>query len=343
MQWLMAGMEKAVTTSFMSSSPGLLNAAYREHVMLMYHTDEERNAATVDYINEGLKKDHLCVYASVGMYDSTSKWNYSNLSSKVEDFSENIKQGSLVIMDSKPLFEAAGKRDVGLFNKLKAQLEVMIELRNADGKGDKLLVFADAACILLENNEFEGCLKLEGWWQSAHEEWVANHQNITVICPHSVAVFDEDTTTVHAKAQISALHSVVLKTRNDRHEMATVAKPIRVLIAEPEEDIQIVYRVLLDSLGWEAIIVPDAAKCFESVFNTKDSRSFDMIILDTHLKDIPGIVVAKQIKQRFPDQRIIITTTTMSAGEIERVGISQDDILYKPFSSSKLLGLIKPT
>ena len=164
----MAGMEKAVTTSFMSSTPGLLNAAYREHVMLLYHTDEERNAAAVDYIKEGLKKDHLCVYASVGAYDSASKWNYSNLSSKIEDFRENVKQGSLVIMDSKPLFEGARKGNATLFNKLKSQLEVMIELRNADGKGDKLLVFADAACILLENNEFEGGLKLEGWWQSAH-------------------------------------------------------------------------------------------------------------------------------------------------------------------------------
>jgi DNA-binding response OmpR family regulator len=60
------------------------------------------------------------------------------------------------------------------------------------------------------------------------------------------------------------------------------------------------------------------------------------------LKDISGVVAARQIKQRLPDQRIIITTTTAPADEIERViGISKDNILQKPFYFSKLLDLIK--
>jgi hypothetical protein len=64
--------------------------------MLLSHGNEDRNASAYEYINEGLKNDYLCVYASVGAYDSTSKWHYSNLSSNIENFDENVKQGNLV-------------------------------------------------------------------------------------------------------------------------------------------------------------------------------------------------------------------------------------------------------
>jgi DNA-binding response OmpR family regulator len=80
----------------------------------------------------------------------------------------------------------------------------------------------------------------------------------------------------------------------------------------------------------------------ESVFNTVDTKGFDLIILDTHLKDISGIEVARKIKQRLPDQWIIITSTTASVSEMGSFGLSKDDILQKPFSFSKLLGLVKP-
>jgi len=329
-----------VVTSFMSSQ-GILNHAYRQHVMLLYHSDEERNAAAVDYINEGLKKGHLCVYASVGAYDSTSKWHYSNLSSKIENFEENVKQGNLVIIDFKLFFEAARRGDPTHFNQLKAQLEAMLKQRIAEGRGDKILAFADAACTLSENKEFEECVELESWWHSAHEEWAKSSQNITVICPHPAAVFNEEKT-ARAKAQIASVHSVILHAHNDKHQMAVVARPIRVLIAEPEEDIQMLYRRYLDSLSIDVTLVSNGNNCLESVFNTVESKGFDMIILDTHLKDISGIEVARRIKQRLPDQRIIITTTTASTDEIERVGMTQDDILQKPFRFSKLLGFIKP-
>jgi CheY-like chemotaxis protein len=324
------------------SSLGVLNSSYREHVMLLYHTDEERNAAAVDYINEGLKKDHFCIYASVGAYDDTSKWHYSNLSSQIENFEQNIKQGNLMIIDFRPLFEATRRGDPTLFNQLKSRIETMLKQRVAEGRGDKVLLFADAACTLSENKEFEKCVELESWWHYAHQEWIESNQNITIICPHPATVFNKDGTTAHAKAQIAAVHSIMLRARNDKHHTAAVAEPIRVLIAEPEQDIQTIYRLYSDSLGIQTTIVSNANRCLESVFNTAESKGFDLIILDTHLKDISGIEVARKIKQRLPDQQIIITSTTTSVDEMERFGISKDNILQKPFGFSKLLGLIKP-
>ncbi len=76
-----------------------------------------------------------------------------------------------------------------------------------------------------------------------------------------------------------------------------VAGPARrVLIAEPEGDIQMLYRLYLESQGLEVTIVSSSANYLDSVFNTLDSDGFDTIILDTHLKDISGIEVARKDK-----------------------------------------------
>jgi DNA-binding response OmpR family regulator len=107
------------------------------------------------------------------------------------------------------------------------------------------------------------------------------------------------------------------------------------LVGEPEGDIQMLYRLYLGSRGLEVTIVSTGGKCLDSVFNTVDSDGFDTIILDTYLKDISGIEVARKIKQRLPDQRIIITNTTgASAEEIEHVGVGKDDdnVLQKAIS-----------
>jgi DNA-binding response OmpR family regulator len=104
------------------------------------------------------------------------------------------------------------------------------------------------------------------------------------------------------------------------------------------------YRLYLESRGLKVTIVFSSANCLDSVFNTLDNDGFDTIILDIHLKDISGIEVARKIKQRLPDQQIIITSTTgVHADEIEPVGlIKAYNVLQKPIYFSKLLGLIKP-
>ena len=72
-----------------------------------------------------------------------------------------------------------------------------------------------------------------------------------------------------------------------------------------------------------------------------------MIILDTHIKDIPCIQVAKEIFSRKPDQRIIFTTTMPSnivRQDVHSIGIKNNDnnneILTKPFRLSDLSSLI---
>ena len=54
---------------------------------------------------------------------------------------------------------------------------------------------------------------------------------------------------------------------------------------------------------------------------------FDIIILDTHLKDIPCIQVAKEIVNTKPDQQIIFTSTLPSEiieQDIDSIGIKNN-------------------
>jgi hypothetical protein len=59
--------------------------------MLLYSSDDERNNVAVNYINNGLKSGHQCIYASINAYDSGSSSNISNLSSKIEIIKKILK------------------------------------------------------------------------------------------------------------------------------------------------------------------------------------------------------------------------------------------------------------
>jgi hypothetical protein len=75
----------------MSTIPYLTNIPSNEHIMLLYSSDDERNSAAVNYINKGLKNGYQCIYASINAYDSKSSSNITNLSSKIDNYKENIE------------------------------------------------------------------------------------------------------------------------------------------------------------------------------------------------------------------------------------------------------------
>ncbi len=96
----------------MLSASHLTNIPSNEHIMLIYSSDDERNNAAVNYINNGLKGGYQCIYASVGAYDSKSSSSISNLSSKIDNYKENIKNGELRIVNFKPYYESALRRNL---------------------------------------------------------------------------------------------------------------------------------------------------------------------------------------------------------------------------------------
>jgi len=182
-----------------------MSPSYREHVMLLYNSDDERNVAAAIYFNEGLASGQLCVHAPVGAHASASMWDASRISPNITGYEENVKSGNLIIVDFKPFFEYAQKGDLIPFTQLKVDLERMLGQRIEAGKEETMQVFADAACTLSEKGEFDECVTPESWWQRAHKEWMESRRNIRVICPHAGSVLDKNT-----KDRIGTVHSVTL-------------------------------------------------------------------------------------------------------------------------------------
>jgi DNA-binding response OmpR family regulator len=72
----------------------------------------------------------------------------------------------------------------------------------------------------------------------------------------------------------------------------------------------------------------------------KKGKKYDIVVLDTHLKGILGLDVAKMIQTNSPNQRIVLLTTTikkeLSQEDLSSIAIEDKDILVMPFKLSQL-------
>jgi CheY-like chemotaxis protein len=337
----------------MSSTFYLTSLPSNEHIMLLYSSDAERNNAAASYINNGLKSGHQCIYASTNVYDSKSNSNISNLSSKIDNYKENIESGELQIVDFKPYYESALHGDLSPFKKLKVELEKTQRQRISEGKKDAILAFADAACTLVHNKHFEECKILEQWWHNTTTEWAQNNLNITVVCPHPAPVLNDHLSS-DTKGGLNGMHTITIDLNQSTAQNQQKKKTQRILIAEPEPDIQFLYSLFAKQYGFsisDVNIVENGNKCLEILFSdTKDNNNnnndndYDIIILDTHLHDISGFEVARKIRNRLPHKRIILTTTNPLdniSNMIDSIGIKSQDVLLKPFIFSELFSILK--
>jgi CheY-like chemotaxis protein len=306
--------------------------------MLLCNNQNECNHAAVDSINEGLRAGQLCIYASVFNGD---KSHLNKISPRVLNYQENIDKGNLLIIDFLPFYESAKASNLSVFRQLKELVEKLLHKRIAEGKGDKVLIFGEAAGFLSEHCHFDKSIELESWWNDAHLEWLKNKLNITIICPHPFTVLNEESNR-SAKRQIGNVHSLTLELQKCR---IRANNALRVLVVEAEKDIRKVYSAYLAFAGIDAVIVDSVKKCSELIFSHSD-EGFGMVIIDTHLQDSGSSVIelVKRIREVMPDQGIVITTTS-PLSEVSRkvasLGIDRNDLLVKPFGLSTLLSIIR--
>lgn len=331
-----------------SRASSLAQRSHRNHVMLLYENEKSRANAAVDCINEGLAKGVLCVYASVDAFNHWTTSHISNLSDKISNYEANIKAGNLKIINFRPYYESALDGEILPFKQLKSHLEDALLERRSNGKVDRIMVYADAACELSRNRKFTECEALEKWWNDAHKEWLEKDLDITVICPHPGYIL-KDKSAEDKRSIIGSCHSTTIDLDIDysylsiRPLKSVGPKSIKVLVAESEPDLQILYTDYFDSIGIDATVVDSGLNCLEYI--RRQSKVFDMIILDTHLSDSPGIEIAKKIRETNPIQRIVLTTTytrDQISDDLALTGIEKEDILQKPFMFSQLLSIVRP-
>jgi CheY-like chemotaxis protein len=125
-------------------------------------------------------------------------------------------------------------------------------------------------------------------------------------------------------------------------------KSKRILIAEPNSDIQYLYSLFTNQYGFsisDVKVVQNGKKCLEIIHSSREDNNennnnyYDIFIVDTHRKDISGFEVARKIRDKLPHKRIILTTTYSLdniSSMIDSIGIKSQDVLFKPFSFSEL-------
>jgi two-component system, OmpR family, response regulator len=92
-------------------------------------------------------------------------------------------------------------------------------------------------------------------------------------------------------------------------------------------------------------MVENGNKCLEILHSsTENNNDYDLIIIDTHLRDISGFEVAKKIRDKLPHKRIILTTTYSLeniSGIIDSIDVKREDVILKPFNFSELISVIE--
>lgn len=107
----------------------------------------------------------------------------------------------------------------------------------------------------------------------------------------------------------------------------------KILLADAENNIRVVFSKCLADAGYSVTTVPDG----RSVLQAMENDTYPVVILDISLPDIDGLEVLRQIKAVAPMQRVIIVTdhgTIETAVEAMRRGAA--DYLQKPVTPEEL-------
>ena len=164
--------------------------------------------------------------------------------------------------------------------------------------------------------------------------------------------FKEKTYSSSASVADSSLSNEYKRTSNkieDSKSNNSLSKEFgstKILIAEPEPDLLSLFKTFLETLGVRSATVADGEAALE-VFLEKENkgRPYDVVVLDTHLKGLGGLDLAKKIHDIKPTQRILMVTTTpveyLPKNVLRSAMIDEEDILTMPFKLSDFISRLK--
>lgn len=176
----------------------LLDPAPHNHVILVYDHEADREDAISQYLNEGLRRNQLCVYASVFVRD---QGHMERLASKIKNYQDHLAKGSLIVIDFTPYYIAAMSEDFSLFEGIKEMVNQKVKDRD-----DKYVRLAgDCVSFLFKNKHFEECLALEGWWQQKPFDGC-------YLCPFPKSLFESYPYSSHKHSLCVVKHDVAIDT-----------------------------------------------------------------------------------------------------------------------------------
>ena len=159
------------------------------------------------------------------------------------------------IVDFEPYFKSALRGNLFPFEELKNYLEIAVDDRTANGEKSRIIVFADAACKMCELKLFDKSVVLERWWQDAHDKWIDNNYDITVICPDPQFILKNEP---DSEFRIIESHDILVDL--NKYDLNYVVdrpaneKVLNILIMESDPDLMTLYAEFLQ----KGILVPSS-------------------------------------------------------------------------------------
>ena len=163
---------------------------------ITYETNIEIVRAVADYLNEGLRRGQLCVYATVRYRDDG---HIEEFGSHITNFKENVENGNLLVVDLAPLYISALLGDLMPFEDAR---KLFVE--RAKDRADKHVRFVgDGTGFLFKNRHFDECAMVEEWWQEKPFEG-------SYLCPYEKKVFDSFHHEMHSKRAVFHAHDIII-------------------------------------------------------------------------------------------------------------------------------------
>ena len=136
---------------------------------------------------------------------------------------------------------------------------------------------------------------------------------------------------------------------------------MRILVAEDDLDISILYKRALEKRNHSVVITSTGEECLQNYLNTTKSNnskrketsrtdtvassspSYDVVILDYKMPGMNGMDVAKKILAVNPHQRIIFASAYVKATLQESIKQLNQvvELMQKPFSLSQLVDTVE--
>jgi two-component system response regulator VicR len=121
--------------------------------------------------------------------------------------------------------------------------------------------------------------------------------------------------------------------------MNTNNAPKKVLVVDDEPDTLELVKLVLESAGFEAILVNNGMEALAKI----DAGKLDLVLLDIMMPDMDGWDVFRKIKERKPT--IPIAILTAKAQNIDKLlglhVLKADDYITKPFGKNELIGKVR--
>ena len=118
-------------------------------------------------------------------------------------------------------------------------------------------------------------------------------------------------------------------------------KEMKVLVAEDEQGISQMYKIMLEDKGHNVTLTSDGEECLRA-YNSASSR-FDVVILDYRMPKMDGMQTAKAILAINPHQRIIfasayVATTLLESAEHFGTVV---ELLQKPIDLEVMVDIVE--